>query len=118
MFVAVFVAVKRTEFTRVYLYIQLSQQISVYPGTDAHATPADVPSRFISAFMSLMFPSWNRCIFSIDFGLRVTVVAMKAPIFVRSFSDREREPLESRVALQEHFHPAPFADALGFIEGR
>ena len=39
MFVAVFVAVKRTESTRTFLYIQLSQQILVYSGTDAHATP-------------------------------------------------------------------------------
>jgi hypothetical protein len=39
MFVAVFVAGKRTESTRAFLYIQLSQQISIYTGTDAHATP-------------------------------------------------------------------------------
>ena len=39
MFVAGFVAVKRTESTRAFLYIQLSQQISIYSGTDAHATP-------------------------------------------------------------------------------
>jgi hypothetical protein len=39
MFVAVFVAVKRTESTRTILYIQLSQQISIYRGTYAHATP-------------------------------------------------------------------------------
>ena len=38
MFVAVFIAVKRTESTRVFVYIQLSQQISIYSGTDAHAT--------------------------------------------------------------------------------
>jgi hypothetical protein len=38
-FFAVFVAVKRTESTRTFLYIQLSQQISIYSGTDAHATP-------------------------------------------------------------------------------
>ena len=30
MFVAVFVAVKRTGFTRAFLYIQSSQQISVH----------------------------------------------------------------------------------------
>jgi hypothetical protein len=39
MFVAVFVAIKRTESTRTFLYIQLSQQISIYRGTYAHATP-------------------------------------------------------------------------------
>src|SRR5829696_6883369 len=39
MFVAVFVAVKRTASTRTFLYIQLSQQISIYRGTYAHATP-------------------------------------------------------------------------------
>src|SRR5215204_77618 len=41
MFVAVFVAVKRTEPTRTFLYIQLSQQISIYRGTYAHATPCE-----------------------------------------------------------------------------
>ena len=39
MFVAVFVAIKRTESTRTFLYIQLSQQISIYRGIYAHATP-------------------------------------------------------------------------------
>jgi len=39
MFIALFVAVKRTESTRDFLYIQLSQLIPIYSGTDAHATP-------------------------------------------------------------------------------
>src|SRR5215204_4920230 len=46
MFVAIFVAIKRTESTRAFLYIQFSQYISRYTGTAAHATPADVASRF------------------------------------------------------------------------
>jgi hypothetical protein len=39
MFVVVFVAVKCTESTRAFIYIHLSQQNSIYTGTDAHATP-------------------------------------------------------------------------------
>jgi hypothetical protein len=38
-FVAVFVAVKRTTSTQTFLYIQLSQQISIYRDIYAHATP-------------------------------------------------------------------------------
>ena len=53
--------------------------------------------------MSLIFPFWNRCIFSIDFGLSVTVVVTKAPIFVRSFSDRERETLEAGLRSKNTF---------------
>src|SRR5215208_2091289 len=44
--VAVFVAVKRTTSTRTFLYIQLSQQISIYRDIYAHATPADGLSGF------------------------------------------------------------------------
>jgi hypothetical protein len=47
MFVAVFVAIKRTESTRTFLYIQLSQQISIYRGTYAYATPCGwAPKKF------------------------------------------------------------------------
>ena len=45
----------------------------------------------------------TRCIFRIGFGSCVTVVAMKAPIFVRSFSDREREILEAGLRSKDTF---------------
>src|SRR5829696_5884887 len=53
MFVAVFVAVKRTEPTRTFLYIQLSQQISIYRGTYAHATPCEC---FLKIFFCVHVP--------------------------------------------------------------
>src|SRR5919112_596271 len=45
-FVAVLVAVKRTTSTQTFLYIQLSQQISIYRVIYAHATPVDGFSGF------------------------------------------------------------------------
>jgi hypothetical protein len=60
MFVAGFVAVKRTESTRTFLYIQLSQQNSIYRGKYAHATPCGCSLKIFSAFMSPMFPSYIR----------------------------------------------------------
>src|ERR671912_1101755 len=46
MFVTVSAAVKRTTPTQTFLYIQLSQQISIYRGIYAHATPADGHLKF------------------------------------------------------------------------
>ena len=52
MFVAVFVAIERAESTRTFLFIQLSQQISIYRGTYAHATPCGCSLKNFPAFMS------------------------------------------------------------------
>src|SRR5215207_7086835 len=51
-------SVKRTASNRTFLYIQLSQQISIYRGKCAHATPCGWKLKKFSAFMSPKFPNF------------------------------------------------------------
>jgi len=68
MFVVVSVAVKRTESTLAFLYTQCPNKSQCTLVQMRTQPPAHVSSRFTSAFMSLMCPSWNMSIFNIDFG--------------------------------------------------